>query len=417
MGITLKLQHHSPTLQANMRSLLVVSVLFGALASVQAIKVGSESKVDSKSKWPYGSGYGMMGHGMIEDCMMCDSYHGCPSWCYGWNYPYQANVVISEKSDNKVTAQPAAEAKATGKWMYPYGYGYQRQCWMCDRYYGCPSWCYGGWNYPYQALPSVNDKSDSEGKWWYGNGYGMMGHDMMDDCMMCDMYHGCPSWCYNNWDYPYQALPAVNEKSVTKTDSKGKWWYGNGYYGYQRECMMCSMYGCPSWCYNGGWNYPYQALAAVGEKSATKTESKGKWWYGNGYYGNQRECMMCSMYGCPSWCYNGGWNYPYQTLPAVGEKSETKTESKGKWWYGNGYGMMGHDMMDDCMMCDMYHGCPSWCYNKWNYPYQALATVDDKTKTDSKGKWWYGNGYGYQRECMMCGMYGCPSWCYRWNPW
>merc|ERR1711962_581365 len=215
MGITLKLQHHSPTLQANMRSLLVVSVLFGALASVQAIKVGSESKVDSKSKWPYGSGYGMMGHGMIEDCMMCDSYHGCPSWCYGWNYPYQANVVISEKSDNKVTAQPAAEAKATGKWMY-------------------------------------------------GNGYGMMGHDMMDDCMMCDMYHGCPSWCYNNWDYPYQALPAVNEKSVTKTDSKGKWWYGNGYYGYQRECMMCSMYVCPSWCYNGGWNYPYQALAAVG---------------------------------------------------------------------------------------------------------------------------------------------------------
>merc|ERR1711955_20647 len=120
-----------------------------------------------------------------------------------------------------------------------------------------------------------------------------MGHDMMDDCMMCDMYHGCPSWCYNNWNYPYQALPAVNEKSATKTDSKGKWWYGNGYYGYQREGMMCSMYGCPSWCYNGGWNYPYQTLPAVGEKSETKTESKGKWWYGNGYG------MMGHMYhGC-----------------------------------------------------------------------------------------------------------------------
>merc|ERR1711973_858779 len=134
MGITLKLQLHSPTLQANMKSLLVVSVLVGALASVKAIKVGSETKVDSKSQWPYGSGYGMMGHGMMEDCMMCDSY------------------------------------------------------------YGCPSWCYSGWNYPYQALSSVDDKSDA--KWWYGNGYGMMGHDMMDDCMMCDMYHGCPSWCY-----------------------------------------------------------------------------------------------------------------------------------------------------------------------------------------------------------------------------
>merc|ERR1711955_102102 len=140
----------------------------------------------------------------------------------------------------------------------------------------------------------------------------------MEDCMMCDMYHGCPSWCYNNWNYPYQALATVNDKTETKTDSKGKWWYGNGY-GYQRDCMMCGMYGCPSWCY-------------------------------------------------------GGWNYPYQTLPAVNEKSETKTDSKGKWWYGNGYGMMGHGMMEDCMMCDMYHGCPSWCYNNWNYPYQALAT-------------------------------------------
>merc|ERR1711872_883277 len=303
MGITLEFRLQGVTPQAIMKSLLIVSALVGAFASIQAIKVGSESKVDSKSQWPYGSGYGMMGHGMMEDCMMCDSYHGCPSWCYGWNYPYQANVVISEKSDNKVAAQPAAEAKATSKWMYPYGYGYQRQCWMCDRYYGCPSWCYNGWNYPYQALSSVNDKSDV--KWWYGNGNGMM-----RECMMCDMYYGCPSWCYGNW------------------------------------------------------------------------------------------------------------NYPYQALPAVGEKSEAKTDSKGKWWYGNGYGMMGHDMMDDCMMCDMYHECPSWCYNNWNYPYQALATVDDKTKTDSKGKWWYGNGYyGYQRECMMCGMYGCPSWCYRWNPW
>merc|ERR1712126_535528 len=252
--------------------------------------------------------------------MMCDMYHGCPSWCYGWNYPYQANVVISEKSDNKDAAQPAAKAESNGKWMYPYGYGYQRQCMMCDMYYGCPSWCWNngwnnGWNYPYQALPSVNDKSDSKGKWWYGNGYGMMGHGMMRDCMMCDMYYGCPSWGWNN-----------------------------------------------------GWN--------------------------------------------------NGWNYPYQTLPAVAEKSETKAASK---WYGNGYGMMGHGMMEDCMMCDMYHGCPSWCWNNgWNYPYQTLPTVGEKseTKTDSKGKWWYGNGYyGYQRECMMCGMYGCPSWCYRWNPW
>ena len=156
--------------------------LVGAFASIQAIKVGSESKVDSKSQWPYGSGYGMMGHGMMEDCMMCDSYHGCPSWCYGWNYPYQANVVISEKSDNKVAAQPAAKAQSNGKWMYPYGYGYQRQCMMCDMYYGCPSWCYSGWNYPYQALSSVNDKSDA--KWWYGNGNGMM-----RECMMCDMYY------------------------------------------------------------------------------------------------------------------------------------------------------------------------------------------------------------------------------------
>merc|ERR1711955_92010 len=347
-------ESHLP--QAIMKSLLVVSALVGALASVQAIKVGSETKVDSKSQWPYGSGYGMMGHGMMEDCMMCDSYHGCPSWCYGWNYPYQASVVISEKSDNKVAAQPAAKAQSNGKWMYPYGYGYQRQCMMCDMYYGCPSWCYSGWNYPYQALSSVNDKSDA--KWWYGNGNGMM-----RECMMCDMYYGCPSWCYGNWNYPYQTLPAVGEKSEAKTDSKGQWWYGNGYgmmgHDMMDDCMMCDMYhGCPSWCYNN-WNYPYQALPAVNEKSETKTDSKGKWWYGNGYYGYQRECMMCSMYGRPSWCYNGGWNYPYQTLPAVGEKSETKTESKGKWWYGN--------------------------------------------------------GYGYQRECMMCGMYGCPSWCYRWN--
>merc|ERR1711962_1627002 len=273
MGITLKLQLHSPTLQANMKSLLVVSVLLGALASVQAIKVGSESKVDSKSKWPYGSGYGMMGHGMMEDCMMCDSYHGCPSWCYGWNYPYQANVVISEKSNNKVAAQPAAKAQSNGKWMYPYGYGYQRQCMMCDMYYGCPSWCYNGWNYPYQALSSVDDKSDA--KWWYGNGNGMM-----RECMMCDMYYGCPSWCYGNW---------------------------NGMMGHDMmdDCMMCDMYhGCPSWCYNN-WNYPYQAksLVAVNEKS----QSKGKWWYPQ----YQRQCMMCDrMYGCPSWCY--GWNYPYQ---------------------------------------------------------------------------------------------------------
>merc|ERR1711973_1041788 len=217
---------------------------------------------------------------------------------------------------------------------------------------------------------------------------------------MCDMY-GCPSWCYG-WDCPFQSLPAVDEKTETKADSKGKWSYGNGYWGNQRECMMCDMYGCASWCY--GWNSPFQTLPAVNEKSENKADSKGKWWYGNGYWGNQRECMMCDMYyGCPSWCYNS-WNYPYQALPAVNEKSETKADSKGKWWHGNGYGMMGHDMMDDCMMCDMYHGCPSWCYNNWNYPYQALATVDDKTKTDSKGKWWYGNGYyGYQRECMMCG--------------
>merc|ERR1712055_309007 len=304
---------------------------------------------------------------MMEDCMMCDMYHGCPSWCYnGWNYPYQASVVISEKSDNKDAAQPAAKAESNGKWMYPYGYGYQRQCMMCDMYYGCPSWCYNGWNYPYQALPSVNDKSDSEGKWWYGNGYGMMGHGMMRECMMCDMYYGCPSWCNNGWNYPYQTLPAVSDKSETKAASK---WYGNGY----------GMMG----------------------------------------HGMMEDCMMCDMYhGCPSWCY-GGWNYPYQALATVGEKSETKTDSKGKW-YGNGYGVMGHGMMEDCMMCDMYHGRPSWCYNGWNYPYQTLPAVSEKseTKTDSKGKWWYGNGYyGYQRECMMCGMYGCPSWCYRWNPW
>merc|ERR1712126_627622 len=148
MGIILKLELHSPTPQANMKSLLVVSVLVGAFASIQAIKVSSESKVDSQSQWPYGSGYGMMGHGMMEDCMMCDMYHGCPSWCYGWNYPYQ-------------------------------------------------------------ALPAVSDKSATKGKWWYGNGYGM--HGMMEDCMMCDMYHGCPSWCWNNgWNYPYQTLP-VND--------------------------------------------------------------------------------------------------------------------------------------------------------------------------------------------------------------
>jgi len=231
---------------------------------------------------------------------MCDMYHGCPSWCYGWNSPYQANVVI--QTDNK----DAAETKSNGKWMYPYGYGYQRQCMMCDMMYGCPSWC-NGWNYPYQTLPAVKEKSDSKGKWWYGNGYGMMGHGMMEDCMMCDMYHGCPSWCWNNW------------------------------------------------------------------------------------------------------------NYPYQTLPAVGGKSETKTDSKGKWWNGNGYGMMGHGMMEDCMMCDMYHGCPSWCWNNWNYPYQTLPAVGEKSETNSKGKWWYGNGY--QRDCMMCDMYGCPSWCYRMYPW
>merc|ERR1719300_1400149 len=158
--------------------------------------VNAGSSVEAKGQWPYGSGYGMMGHGMMEDCMMCDSFHGCPSWCYGWNYPYQANVVISEKSVDKSAAQPAAKADSNSKWMY--GYGYQRQCMMCDRYYGCPSWCYNGWN------------------------------------------------------YPYQALPAVNEKSETKANTEGKWWYGNGYYGYQRECMMCGMYGCPSWCYR--WN-------------------------------------------------------------------------------------------------------------------------------------------------------------------
>merc|ERR1719370_2894600 len=127
--------------------------------------------------------------------------------------------------------------------------------------------------------------------------------------MMCDMYHGCPSWCWNNgwnngWNYPYQTLPAVSEKSETKTDSKGKWWNGNGHWGNQCECMMCDMYGCPSWCY--GWNYPMQTLPAVNEKSETKADSKGKWWYGNGHWGNQRECMMCDMYGCPSWCYR--WN-------------------------------------------------------------------------------------------------------------
>jgi len=121
---------------------------------------------------------------------------------------------------------------------------------------------------------------------------------------MCDMYHGCPSWCYSNWNYSFQALTAVNDKTETKTDSKGKWWYGNGY-GYQRDCMMCGMYGCPSWCYSN-WNYPYQTLPAVNEKSVTKTDSKSKWWYGNGYYGYQRDCMMCGMYGCPSWCYR--WN-------------------------------------------------------------------------------------------------------------
>jgi len=212
----------------------------------------------------------MMGHGMMEDCMMCDMYHGCPSWCYGsggWNYPFQANVVISEKSENKDAAQPAAKTESNSKWMYPYGYGYQRQCMMCDMYYGCPSWCWNngwnsgwnngwnnGWNYPYQMLPAVSEKSENKAaSKWYGNGYGMMGHGMMEDCMMCDMYHGCPSWCWNNgWNYPYQTLATVGEKSQTKTDSKGKWWYGNGYYGYQRECMMCGMYGCPSWCYR--WN-------------------------------------------------------------------------------------------------------------------------------------------------------------------
>merc|ERR1712180_278147 len=235
--------------------------------------------------------------------------------------------------------------------------------------------------------------------------------------MMCDMYHGCPSWCYNNWNYPYQALATVNDKTKTKTDSKGKWWYGNGYgmmgHGMMEDCMMCDMYhGCPSWCY--GWNSPYQANVVIqtDNKDAAETKSNAKWMYPYGY-GYQRQCMMCDMmYGCPSWCYNG-WNYPYQTLPAVNEKSD----SKGKWWNGNGYGMMGHGMMEDCMMCDMYHGCPSWCWNNWNYPYQTLPAVGEKseTKTDSEGKWWYGNGY--QRDCMMCDMYGCPSWCYRMYPW
>merc|ERR1712055_968869 len=247
---------------------------------------------------------------------------------------------------------------------------------MCDMYYGCPSWCYNGWNYPYQALPSVNDKSDSKGKWWYGNGYGMMGHGMMRECMMCDMYYGCPSWCNNGWNYPYQTLPAVSDKSETKAASK---WYGNGYgmmgHGMMEDCMMCDMYhGCPSWCYNG-WNYPYQASVVISEKSdnkdaaqpAAKAESNGKWMYPYGY-GYQRQCMVCDMsYGCPSWCWNNGWNngwnYPYQALPSVNDKSD----SKGKWWYGNGYGMMGHGMMRDCMMCDMYYGCPSWCWNNgWN---------------------------------------------------
>merc|ERR1712168_1396921 len=137
MGITLKLQLHSPTLQANMKSLLVVSVLLGALESVQAIKVGSESNVDSKSQWPYGNGYGMMGHGMMEDCMMCDSYHGCPSWCYNnWNYPYQALATVDDKTETKTDSK--------GKWWYGNGYGYQRDCMMCGMY-GCPSWCYR-WN-------------------------------------------------------------------------------------------------------------------------------------------------------------------------------------------------------------------------------------------------------------------------------
>merc|ERR1712055_851705 len=160
-----------------------------------------------------------------------------------------------------------------------------RECMMCDMYYGCPTWCNNGWNYPYQTLPAVSDKSETKAaSKWYGNGYGMMGHGMMEDCMMCDMYHGCPSWCWNSWNngwnYPYQTLPAVSEKSETKTDSKGKWWYGNGYgmmgHGMMRECMMCDMYyGCPSWC-NNGWNYPYQTLPAVSDKSETKAAFK---WY------------------------------------------------------------------------------------------------------------------------------------------
>merc|ERR1711931_221014 len=215
-------ESHLP--QAIMKSLLVVSALVGALASVQAIKAGSETKVDSKSQWPYGSGYGMMGHGMMEDCMMCDQYHGCPSWCYGWNYPYQANVVISEKSDDKTTAQTTADSK--DKWYgngygnqygnqfgYPYGYQFGNQ-------YGTP--------YGYQYGNQYGTPYGYQYGYPYGNQYGNQ-----DDCKMCHTEYGCPEWC-NGQNYPGnkvvpQTFAAVEEKSVNKADSKAKWWYGNGY--------------------------------------------------------------------------------------------------------------------------------------------------------------------------------------------
>jgi len=188
--------------------------------------------------------------------------YGCPSWCYGWDYPYQTSNSMSE-SLVAVTDKSHTKSASKDFLWYPH---FPRECMMCDRMYGCPSWCYG-WNYPYQAsnaipesLVAVADRADTKaaakGKWWYPH--------YQRNCMMCDMMYGCPSWCYG-WNYPYQAtnsmsesLVAVTDKSDTKAASKGNWWYPH----YRRECMMCDMmYGCPSWCY--GWNYPYQAWSTI----------------------------------------------------------------------------------------------------------------------------------------------------------
>merc|ERR1712055_321875 len=126
------------------------------------------------------------------------------------------------------------------------GMGYGYNCRFCDSYYGCPSYCYGG--YPYAKSFAVDQ---SKGKNYPG--YGFRPH--ASDCM-CDPYYGCQ--CN---DYPYGVMSLIGSKSENSFSTNPDFHMGYRYCFYYPEfCrgmggMYGGMYGGMGGMYGG--SYPY----------------------------------------------------------------------------------------------------------------------------------------------------------------